>query len=297
MPRNPFLNVLLRLLALCAGVAALSGVVYAAGRWLVPLTGRADKAILAWLNPDSYVPGVDQFMRAATDYSNFIIAAPLISWMVAYGLYRLLPRFKPVFTGVLVVEAVVVAVLAALGKVWPNETYVGANVLLVVFCLLAFGGAALAFHRMEHDGMRRFALVFWLVLASALVTHFAATERIKSGIARPRPLNDAHKPWNEQVRIIPDETLRGASSYPSGHTSGTFALLAPLFWYVRRRGARAGLLGWSALQGVTRVYTAAHFPFDVFMGGVLGFGVGTLVFFTLGGPRLRAPAETGAETA
>ena len=43
---------------------------------------------------------------------------------------------------------------------------------------------------------------------------------------------------------------------------------------------------WATLQGVGRVYTAAHFPFCVFMGGLLGFGMGTLIFFALWGPSL-----------
>jgi membrane-associated phospholipid phosphatase len=255
------------------------------------LTDGTDKAILAAINPDAYTPGLDQFIRALTDYTNFLILAPFLSWMIAYGLYRLLPKFKAVFTGLLAIETVVLAVLAALGKIWPNTVYVGANVLLVLWILMFFGLAAYLFHRMNKDAMRRFALMFWLVLLSGILTDFFATNPIKNAVARPRPLNDANKPWNEGVRVIPDEALHGNNSYPSGHTSGTFSLLTPLFWYVRDRRLRAGLLTWAGLQGFARVYTAAHFPFCVLMGGILGFTVGTLVFFTLGGSSLRAPKE------
>ncbi len=139
--------------------------------------------------------------------------------------------------------------------------------------------------------MRRFSLLFWLVLLSALSTGVFATDKIKASVARPRPLSGHNEPWNEGLRIVPDEVLRGSNSFPSGHTSGTFSLLTPFFWYVRDRRGRAGILGWGLLQGFSRIYTVAHFPFDVLMGGLLGFGVGTLVFFTLGGPALRGPAE------
>ena len=283
-------NVLGRLLILVGGSGIIVGVVYAAGRWLVPITDSADKAILAACNPDNYTPGLDQFMRATTDYTNLVISAPLLSWMIAYGLYRLLPRYKSIFTGLLVVETVAMAALAAAGKIWPNKTYAGANVLLVIFMLVFFGLAAYLFHVMDDDAMRRFARVFWLILLSIAITN-TATDYIKKTIARPRPFNDANKPWNEHVRNIPDELLRGKNSFPSGHTSGTFALLTPIIWYTRNRKVRAGLLGWCVLQGFTRVYTAAHFPFCCLMGGVLGFTIGTTVFFALGGPNLRRPIE------
>jgi undecaprenyl-diphosphatase len=298
MNRSIALNIAVRLCALAGGLAGIIGLTYAAGIFLVPYTDGFDKMLLGWINPDSYLPGLDQFMRAATDYSNFLIAMPLISWMVCYGLYRLLRRRgRMVFAGILVTETVALAILAAAGEIWPNKTYIGANVLLVVGIFVAFGGAAWLFYRMDEEAMRRFSFVFWLVLASVLITTFVATNNIKDAVARPRPFNEAHKPWNETVRDVPDELLRGANSFPSGHTSGTFALLTPLFWFSRSRRVRAGLFGWACLQGLTRVYTAAHFPFCVFMGGVLGFGIGTLVFFTLGGTRLMAVPVDAEEAA
>ncbi|MFP4501952.1 MAG: phosphatase PAP2 family protein [Candidatus Hydrogenedentota bacterium] len=289
-----------RLVLLAAGFAAVVGAVYLLGQWLVPLVTPLDRALLGAINPGTPVPFLDPFMRAVTDYSNFVIAAPLISWMVVYGLYRLVRRWKPFFTGVLAVNAAVFVVLCALGYIWPNRTYFTANVLLAIMTGATFSAAAYAFHRMDRPAMARFAGVFGLVLLSTLANQFLATNPIKEAIGRPRPLNAAHAPWNDGVRIIPEEELRGQNSYPSGHTSGTFALLTPIFWYTRRRSARAGLLGWSVLQGVSRVYTAAHFPFDVLIGGLLGFSFGTLVFFCLGGPRLRgreAEAPTGTPPA
>jgi len=284
-------SIAVRAVSFVSGFAIIVGVVYAAGKWVVPLVDGADKAILAACNPDHYVPVLDQFIRALTDYTNFLIFTPLLSWMIAYGLYRLFRGYKSIFAGFLALETIVMAVLAVLGKIWPNKTYIGANVFLVIWILAAFGFAVVAFHRMDDDAMRRFSQVFWLVLISVYLTDFVVTDRMKDAVARLRPLNDANKPWNEKVRIVPDEVLRGKNSYPSGHTSGTFGLLTPLFWYVRNRKARAGLIGWGVLQGFSRVYTAAHFPFCCLMGGLLGFSMGTLVFFTLGGPSLRRRPE------
>jgi membrane-associated phospholipid phosphatase len=290
------LKVVVRLAALAGGFAVVSGLVYAAGLWLVPLTDGADKAILAACNPDSYAPGLDQFFRAVSDYSNFLILLPFLSWTLATLIYTLLPKLKIFVAGLLAAETVTFAVLAAMGKIWPNKTYVGVNVLLVLAILAAFGLAAYLFYRLDRSAIRRLTGVFGLMFFSGLLTDLGATSRIKEAVARPRPLNDAHKPWNEQVRIIPDEVLRGRNSYPSGHTTGTFSLLTPLFWYVRDRRGRAGLLGWATLQGMSRVYTAAHFPFCCLMGGLLGFTVGTLVFFMLGGPALRSKPEVQEAT-
>lgn len=287
MNRSQLTHLGLRLLILALGFGVLYGIVYASGLWIVPLVDGLDKAILTAVNPDSYLPVLDEFIRALTDYTNPVIAISLIAWMVAYGLYRLLPGYKPVFTGLLAITTAVMAALAALGKLWPNSTLLGANIIEVLAFLIALGAATCAFHRMNHDQMRRFGRLFWLLLLSVYLADLRATNPIKDAIARPRPFNEANKPWNEGVRPIPDELLRGANSFPSGHTSGTFSLLTPLFWYVRKPRARAGIFAWGVLQGISRVYTGAHFPFCVLMGGVLGFGIGTLVFFTLGGPSLR----------
>jgi membrane-associated phospholipid phosphatase len=275
-----------RISILLAGFSAVAGLVYAAGIFLIPWTDAADKAILAAINPDTYAPGFDQFFRAINDYTNALILLPLLSWLIAHGLYRLFPRYKRVVTGLLAAETVIIALCAALGKLWPNKTYTGVNVLEALWFLAALGLLTFFFHALQSPAIRRFSCAIGLAFLSGSMTDFIATRTIKDAVARPRPLNDANKPWNEKVRIIPDEVLRGRNSFPSGHMSGTFALLTPLFWYARDRRVRAGLLTWATLQGVGRVYTAAHFPFCVLMGGILGFSVGTLVFFTLGGPSL-----------
>ena len=293
MPDITRLPLPLRIVLLVTGAAAISGVVYLAGVYLVPLTDPIDKQLTAAFNPDAYLPGVDQIFRAITDYTTFLIAVPLISWLVAAGLLRLLPRLRPALAAILGVETLVVfAVAVFTDKLWPNSTYTGVNVLFYLGILAAFGSTAYYFHSLRLDQVRRVTRLFGLVLVSALLFNLPATNTIKSEIARPRPMNDAHKPWNESLRTIPDELVRGASSFPSGHTSSSFALLTPIFWFVSDRRARAGLAAWAIMQGLSRVYTVAHFPFCCAMGGLLGFTIGTLVFFLLGGPALRDQARS-----
>jgi hypothetical protein len=219
------------------GFGLITGFVYGAGKWLAPVVDSADKAMVAACNPDAYVPVLDEFMRALSDYTNFLIAAPLVSWMIAFGLLRRFPKRKPAIVRVLVFETILMAVLAAIGEIWPNKTYIGANVILVIAVTIAFGAAAFLFHRMEMNAMIRFSGVFWLVLISVCLTDFIATNGLKAAVARPRPLNAANKPWNEQLRVVPDEVLRGRNSFPSGHLRHVFPPYASLLVYVRPEGS------------------------------------------------------------
>lgn len=336
---------------LIAGYAVLWAGVHAFGVVGVPAVTGLDHAVSEFMNPDTYVPLVDEFFRSLTDYSNFVFTLPLISLAVAVGLYslsrmpagkaaqraglacllcwgvigllasmekevasvalglaavppviillgvvppRLIPALpaKAWITTLLALECVAVLAFWAAGKLWWNAGLVGANYMLLPFLLLFFVGMVVVFHRMHDEDKSRYVGIFWLVLLSILLVSLGATNRTKENIARPRPLAEANKPWNEALRAIPEETLRGASSYPSGHTSGTFALITPLFWWLRDRRMRAALLGWGVLQGVSRVYTVAHFFSDCLLGGLLGFGTGTLIFFLLNGPALRVPEES-----
>jgi membrane-associated phospholipid phosphatase len=192
-------------------------------------------------------------------------------------------------TGLLCVESAAVLAFWATGRLWWNEGLAGANYMLLPFLLLFFGGMVYVFHLMRDEDKKRYVGIFWLVLLSIVMVSLGATNETKDSIARPRPMAESNQPWNEALRTIPEEVLRGASSYPSGHTSGTFALITPLFWWLQSRRLRAALLGWGVLQGVSRIYTVAHFTSDCIMGGLLGFSVGTLIFFLLNGQAHRIP--------
>ena len=346
-------SVVSRCLFLALGFGLLWGVAHAIGRFVVPSIHGLDQAISAAVNPDAYVPLVDEFFRFITDHTNFLVSVPLLSLAVAVGLYRLVqmptvqalkwvagwylvwmlpvallrkeledkgeliylvaalplilivlgagvPRFFPAvnarkwITGLLCVDLLIFLGLFFTKHLFWNNGLPGANYYLLLAILGTFGLAIWAFTAMDDEGMRRYVRVVWLVLVTILLVDPLATEKTKSAIARPRPLSELNAPWNEALRPIPEETLRGRNSFPSGHTSGTFALLTPLFWWVRDRRARAAILMWAVLQGVSRVYTVAHFTSDCLVGAMLGFGTGTLVFFLLGGPGLRAPEQAPA---
>ena len=77
----------------------------------------------------------------------------------------------------------------------------------------------------------------------------------------------------------------------SGHATALFAVLTPVFWRTRDRGLRAALLSWATVHAATRLYLAAHFPFGVWMGSLLGIALGTLATRLLVRTRPGAPPE------
>jgi membrane-associated phospholipid phosphatase len=222
--------------------------------------------------------------------------APVLLLVLGAGPALLNPAFntRRWIAGMLCVETLIVLGLWASRKLFWNEGLVGANFVFLPVLIASFGLMVYLFFSLGEDALRRYTRIFWLVTLSTVMVGLIATKITKESVARPRPLAESNKPWNEALRPIPEETLRGASSFPSGHTSGTFAMLTPVFWWTRSRRARAGLLGWGVLQGASRIYTVAHFTSDCIFGAMLGFGTGTLIFFLLGGPALRPPAPTEA---
>ena len=97
----------------------------------------------------------------------------------------------------------------------------------------------------------------WQALAS-FVAASLVTQGLKAGIPRMRPDgSDSH-------------------SFPSGHTSRSFAAAASL---TRRRGRAVGVpaLGVAALVGVARVEGDKHYWSDVTVGAAVGVAAGLLI--------------------
>lgn len=290
--------VLIRLALFFAGFAVVRVVVQVTGHLMLDRVTPMDYRISGWINPDRYVPVLDEWFRAVTDYTNLLIGLGGLSWLAAWGLYALSPRPQRIWATLLGAEGLLFAGLALAGKLYPNSTLRGVNALEVTAFLALFGFLAWHYARCDRTAMQRWGVTAALMALCGISANMFIIEPVKRDVARPRPFNEAHKPWNETLRRIPDEYLQGANSYPSGHTGGTFALITPLFLQIRRRRARAVVAVWAIMQGLSRIYTAAHFFSDVLMGAFLGIAVGALAHFLLGGVavRPRDPDPTPAPT-
>jgi len=74
------------------------------------------------------------------------------------------------------------------------------------------------------------------------------------------------------VNVVGKRLVSG--SFPSGHTATSFAL-AVVFSYHWSDFTNLFFMI-AGLIGVTRIYVGAHFPFDVFWGGLIGFSISNM---------------------
>ncbi|HBL40024.1 MAG TPA: hypothetical protein DDY98_00015, partial [Ruminococcaceae bacterium] len=93
----------------------------------------------------------------------------------------------------------------------------------------------------------------------------------------PRPFH--YLPWQEAgVYTYPNIIARPNSfSFPSGHTSSSFAAATVLFCNNKKLGAPALVL--AVLIGFSRIYCGVHYCTDVLAGTVVGVAFGIAAFF------------------
>lgn len=83
---------------------------------------------------------------------------------------------------------------------------------------------------------------------------------LKPLVARPRPFAQ-----REVELLIP---MPRDYSFPSGHTSASFAAVMPLL--LEKQRGRFAALALAVLIALSRLYLYVHFPTDVMVGGILG---------------------------
>lgn len=69
-------------------------------------------------------------------------------------------------------------------------------------------------------------------------------------------------------------------SFPSGHTSSSFAAATAIYAMNRKWGIAAYVF--AALMGISRLYLGVHFPTDVLAGAAIGFLMARLTLYCLG---------------
>ncbi|MGN1011797.1 MAG: phosphatase PAP2 family protein [Clostridia bacterium] len=120
------------------------------------------------------------------------------------------------------------------------------------------------------------------LLSLALVA-ILNNEIIKAIVQRPRPFT--------YVDIELLITAPGGYSFPSGHTSSSFAAATAVFLKNKKLGAV--LLVCAALIGFSRMYFFVHFPSDVFVGMIEGILTAVAVTFLLNYAKKKAGSTSG----
>jgi membrane-associated phospholipid phosphatase len=239
-----------------------------------------DQRLLLAINPDLPRPLLDGVMIAITDYAIPYVAILLACWGLGAEAHA---RGWIAARSLFVALAVFGAAIALIAFVGFRAKFASELVPIAMTPLIAGGFlfAGESFERFDAAALARVRRIFWLTLVAALLAEVAIEFVDRLGPDRARPLSRANAAWNGALRVIPDEIVRGAGSYPSGHAGAICALLAPLFWIARRRVVRVGALTLAALCAYSRVYLAAHFPSDALAGAAIGAATGTLVTFAL----------------
>ena len=108
-----------------------------------------------------------------------------------------------------------------------------------------------------------------VMILSMGVTLFLGEFFLKNLIGRERPCN-----VNTDIEML---IKRPSSfSFPSGHTSSSFASATSIFLWNKKYGVPALVL--AALIGFSRLYNYVHFPSDVLCGALFGIVVSVLVY-------------------
>jgi membrane-associated phospholipid phosphatase len=112
----------------------------------------------------------------------------------------------------------------------------------------------------------------WYII-SALMTNALPSiivQAVKSSVNAPRPLN--YFKGAEWIHTLPEWDQHIHRSFPSGHTCSAFCLFCFISFFLPH-----GYRPWALLfflvalfVGVTRVYLAAHFFLDIYVGSIIG---------------------------
>ncbi|MGE0082260.1 MAG: lysylphosphatidylglycerol synthase domain-containing protein [Thiohalomonadaceae bacterium] len=137
-------------------------------------------------------------------------------------------------------------------SLWSNITVLGDS--LVVFTLaLVFVG-------------RYPRLVWALVIAALLATFVVHGFKEWLNLYRPPAVFGAG-----EINVI--GTAHKAVSFPSGHTTAAFTLVALLCLQADiGRGIKLALIAWASLVGISRIVVGVHWPTDVLGGAAIGWG-------------------------
>jgi len=161
--------------------------------------------------------------------------------------------------------------LAILDWIWENLRCGFLDAVMPVITLFAHHGIfwiclsllLLAIPKTRKVGLAMcLALVMNVLLCNVL---------IKPLVARPRPWT--HRPELEAA-IAALSILPTDFSFPSGHTSASFACAMAMARSKSRLGVPALIL--AALIGLSRLYLYVHYPTDVLCGVLLGAACGIL---------------------
>ncbi len=157
----------------------------------------------------------------------------------------------------------------------PHTPFLNSVFLFFSFYpIVVWIGIAIVF--MMYERTHKPKMLLQLIIAS-LIAGLLSSGILKPIFTRPRP-DISH---GQQVIIIKEKPAMlpfvNDYSFPSGHASVAFAAAVVLTRYQKKH--RAQLYLWATLTAFSRIYLGKHYPLDVVVGALLGYGIGYLTYY------------------
>lgn len=124
------------------------------------------------------------------------------------------------------------------------------------------------YHRGIRSGLDRLIQIAEFFCALGITA--LVVQGIKIIVAIPRPFATLL----DTILLVPDQ---GGYSFPSMHTALTTAVAISVMLHHRRLGLL--LLVFALLVGISRIFVGVHYPIDVLVGALLGWGISLLTHF------------------
>ena len=195
-----------------------------------------------------------------TSYNPFFLI-PFIAWVAIGGLLL-------IFFDKQILFAAVNTHYNAVGDVTMfYTTWIGEGVTITTLLLLLL---------FVIPAFRNWWYFITALLCNVLPT--LVTQYVKHAANAPRPLKYFHEA--DWVHILPAWPRLYNQSFPSGHSTGAFALFCFLSMLLPLKYNKVGLLFFCLALAVaySRLYVAAHFFADVYTGSIIGGSVSLATF-------------------
>lgn len=127
----------------------------------------------------------------------------------------------------------------------------------------------------NNDTMGQIMLIVGSIILCIILTGGIDDIFIKPWIGRVRPCNDPD--INAHLNLITGQVESGFSFF-SAHAANTMSLAVFLCLLIKDSIFKIVMIGWSLLNGWSRLYLGIHFPSDVLFGFLYGAVIGIIIF-------------------